>query len=68
MVAYALYWIDEIDKVRFIGMLPERRKKPERITQESVLKWVRTFLDDIADLDLNNIYFVQKELKEEILL
>jgi hypothetical protein len=68
MVAYALYWIDEIDKDRFIGMLPERRKKPERITQESVLKWVRTFLDDIADLDLNNIYFVQKELKEEILL
>jgi hypothetical protein len=68
MVAYALYCIDEIDKDRFIGMLPERRKKPERITQESVLKWVRTFLDDIADLDLNNIYFVQKELKEEILL
>ncbi len=68
MVAYALYWIDEIDKDRFIGILPERRKKPERITHESVLKWVRTFLDDIADLDLNNIYFVQKELKEEILL
>jgi hypothetical protein len=68
MVAYAMYWIGEIDKDRFIGMLPERRKKPERITQESVLKWVRTFLDDIADLDLNNIYFVQKELKEEILL
>ena len=68
MIAYALYWIDEIKKDHFIGILPERRKKPDRITQESILKWVRTYLNDIADLDFNNIYFIQKELKGEIFI
>ena len=38
MVAYAFYWIDETDKARFIGLLPERRKDPERITEESIMK------------------------------
>jgi len=68
MVAYAFYWIDEKEKAHFIGILPERRTKPERITQESVLKWVRTFLDDIADFDFKNIYLVRKELKGEVLI
>lgn len=68
MVAYAFYWIDETEKTHFIGILPERRKKPERITQESILKWARTFLDDIANFDFNHIYFIRKELKGEMLV
>ena len=29
-----------------IGILPERRKDPRRITKESVLKWGRMLLDE----------------------
>ena len=36
MVAYAFYMFEKIEKVHFIGLLPERRKNPERITQESI--------------------------------
>ena len=44
MVAYEFYWRDETGKEHFIGILPERRKKPERITEESVINWGRTLL------------------------
>ncbi len=32
-----------------IGILPERRKDPKRITKESVLKWGRMILGESAD-------------------
>jgi len=35
MVAYEFYWRDDTEGVHFIGILPERRKRPERITQKS---------------------------------
>jgi hypothetical protein len=62
MVAYEFYWRDEMGKDHFIGLIPERRKKPERITPESISKWVRTFLDDIADFDLKNVNIIRREL------
>ncbi len=39
MVAYEFYWVDETEESHLIGMLPERRRKPERITKESILNW-----------------------------
>jgi hypothetical protein len=66
MVTYEIHWRDEMGMDHLIGILPERRKKAERITQGSVLEWARTFLDDISDFSLNNTYFIQKELKGEI--
>jgi hypothetical protein len=66
MVAYEIHWRDESGRDHLIGILPERRKKPERITQGSVLEWARTFLDDISDFNFNNTYFIRRELKEEI--
>jgi len=33
----------------FIGILPERRRNPKRITEESVLNWGRTILGCNAD-------------------
>ena len=63
MVAYEFYWRDEIGRDHLIGLVPERRKNLERITPESVSKWVRTFLDDIADFDFNNVYIIKRELK-----
>jgi len=59
MIAYEFYWHDETGKEHFIGILPERRNKPERITKESVLKWGRKIIGDQSEV--NNIYFIQVE-------
>jgi hypothetical protein len=62
MIGYAFYWIDEKDKARFIGLLPERRKDPERITKESVMKFGRTIAGKSADVD--KIFFLRVTLDE----
>jgi hypothetical protein len=49
MVAYELYSFDEKTGVEFIGILPERRKDPKRITKESVLNWGRMILGNNGD-------------------
>jgi len=60
MTAYEFYWRDEIGKEHLVGILPERRKNPIRITKESILNWVSMFIGN--NLDTNNVYFVQVEL------
>jgi hypothetical protein len=60
MIAYEFYWRDEIGKEHLVGMLPERRKNPVRITKESILNWVSMVIGD--NLDGNHVYFVQVEL------
>jgi hypothetical protein len=44
MVAYELFSFDEKSGYEFIGILPERRKDPKRITNESVVNWGRMIL------------------------
>jgi hypothetical protein len=60
MMAYEFYWRDETGKEHFIGILPERRKNPERITKESSLNWGWKVISDNSDV--NNIYFVEVEI------
>ncbi len=60
MMAYEFYWRDETGKEHFIGILPERRKNPERITKESALNWGWKVIVDNSDV--NNIYFVEVEM------
>jgi hypothetical protein len=55
MLAYELYLYDEIRGYNLIGILPERRKDPKRITKESVIKWGRMLLGDSANDE--NIFF-----------
>jgi hypothetical protein len=62
MVAYEFYWLDEIGKERLVGILPERRKDPERITKESVLNWGWNVIGDQSDV--NDIYCVPVEIYE----
>jgi hypothetical protein len=57
MVAYELYLYNELKGYELIGILPERRKDPKRITKESVLKWGRMLLGD--GTDDKNIFFKQ---------
>jgi hypothetical protein len=49
MVAYELFSYDEKNGYEFIGILPERRKDPKRITKESVLKWGKMILGSNTD-------------------
>ena len=62
MIVYAFYWLEELDKVHFIGLLPERRKSPKRITQESISNFVRIILGKEADID--SLFFVEITLDE----
>jgi len=59
MVAYELYWNDHKGKENLIGILPERRKNPERITHESILNWGWKIIGDNSDV--KNIYFIPVE-------
>ena len=60
MVAHEFYWRDETGEEHFIGILPERRKNPERITKDSILNWGWKVIGD--NPDVNNIYFILVEL------
>ena len=59
MIAYEFYVYDEME-FHSIGILPERRKDPLRITQDSVMKWGKMAVGE--DVDVKNIYFVQMEI------
>ena len=63
MTAYEFYWREAIEEVHLIGILPERRKNPERITQESIMNWGRMILGGPADL--SNLFFVQVTIDED---
>jgi len=47
---------------KLIGILPERRKDPTRITPESIMNWGRV-LGDRAGIDADSIYFIRIEVK-----
>ena len=61
MVAYEFYSHDEMDVCRLIGILPERRKDPARITEESIMRWIKQVMGDGADL--SNVRFVRVTLE-----
>jgi hypothetical protein len=56
MVAYEFYFRDPIKGYQLIGTLPERRKSPLRITQESVMNWVSKILGE--NMNFNDIFFI----------
>ncbi len=60
MVVYKLYKHDQAEETHLIGILPERRKDQERITEESVLNWGKEVTGE--DSDLSDIYFIQTEM------
>ena len=60
MTAYEFYYRDERGKEHFIGILPERRKDPKRITKESVLNWGWKVIGDSSDV--KDIYFVSVDV------
>jgi hypothetical protein len=60
MIAYEFYLVDEVEEFHSLGILPERRKDPLRITQESIMKWGKLVVGD--SVEANKIYFIQIEV------
>ena len=62
MLAYQFYLRNEIMGYESIGVLPERRRNPVRITDESIINWGRrNFGRNVRDGD---IFFVKVDLAE----
>jgi hypothetical protein len=57
MVAYEFYWRDPIKGFKLIGILPERRMDPKRITHKSVMNWGIKIIGE--NTDFYNIFFYQ---------
>ncbi|HYA92756.1 MAG TPA: hypothetical protein VEK32_14805 [Thermodesulfobacteriota bacterium] len=55
MLVYKLYTFDKTRGYELIGVLPERRKNPTRITNDSVMNWGKMLLG--VDVDNKNIFF-----------
>ena len=64
MEAYEIYWHDKNGEDHLIGILPERRKKQERITLESVLGWGRKVVGD--NTEVKDIFFTKVILEENM--
>jgi len=62
MMAYEFYWRDEVKGYQLLGVLPERRKDPARITEKSVLGWADRFFDN--KFSTQDIYFIQITINE----
>ena len=61
MVAYEFYLHgDDMGEFHLLGILPERRKNPLRITQESIVKWGQLVAGD--SVDVRDMYFIQIEI------
>lgn len=65
MVAYELYCLGQTGGYQIIGVLPERRKNPGRITQESILNWGETIFGE--GLKTEDSFFIQVTIDDETL-
>ena len=62
MVVYEFYLLDPKGGYQIIGVLPERRKNPERITKVSVMKWGTKIFG--KDFDTKDIFAIQVKMDE----
>jgi len=60
MIVYEFYWRDRIGGEHLLGILPERRKKQERITQESIINWGKRIIVDNSSV--KDIFFTEREI------
>ncbi len=62
MIAYEFYRrVSNGEEDRFIGLLPERRKEPQRITNQSIMNWAQ-FLVPLEDVLNDRIYFIRVDI------
>jgi len=61
--AYEFYWHNPLKGYELLGVLPERRKNSERITQQSVMDWAANIFAD--HLSTEDISYVQVTINED---
>jgi hypothetical protein len=57
MDGYEFFWRDPRKGYQLIGVLPERRRSPARITQKSVMNWAKIYFG--RNLEINNMFSFQ---------
>ena len=60
MMGYEFYLDDGCGGADLIGILPERRKHPRRITWKSIMRWGKLVAGSYVDP--NRIHFIRIEL------
>jgi hypothetical protein len=65
VISYEVYWRDPIKGYQLIGVLPERRRSPKRITNESVINWGIKYLG--YNLYPYEILFVEVKINGEVI-
>ncbi len=55
LLAYEFYYRDPSNQTQLIGILPERRKDPQRITPDSIYNWAQTILGNGWDMERVNV-------------
>ena len=63
MIAYEFYRRVENgeEEDRLIGVLPERRTDPQRITHQSIMNWAKLLVAE-KDIIENRVYFNQMDI------
>jgi len=62
MVAYEFYVRDKANGDRLLGILPERRRNPERVSEKSIMNWAVMVFSDAVDI--NKVFFVRVSLEK----
>ncbi len=62
MLAYELYIFNKEKGYQIVGVLPERRRDPMRVTEDSVTNWGKTLLGGY--LDSKNMFFRRVAIDE----
>ena len=61
MIIYKFYLCDPINGEIFLGALPERRRNPQRITDESIINWGRKYFGKKSKD--GNIFFIKTAME-----
>ncbi len=60
ITAYEFYRRVGNGRDHFIGTLPERRKDPARINEDSIMNWARLLLSQMKEVDFyRDVYYIQ---------
>lgn len=62
MILYKFFLRDPINGDIFLGALPERRRNPQRITDESIINWGRKYFGHNGKDE--EIFFVRTALEK----
>ncbi len=63
MLVYELYAFNKTKGYELIGVLPERRNNPQRVTKESILNWGQKYFG--IQLNLGDMYRIGLKIDVE---